>query len=74
MNPVVYNNVAFSFLALYNTTYARNTVIFLEEALPPPTNGYSYGADNDGGILTEVSIATNGLILEAALYAIQNNS
>jgi hypothetical protein len=74
MNPVVYNNVAFSFLALYNSTYARNTVIFLEEALPTPTNGYSYGADNDGGIITEVGLATNSLILEAALYAIKNNS
>jgi hypothetical protein len=71
INPVVYNNVAFSFLALYNSTYARNTVIFLEEALPSPTNGYSYGADNDGGIVAEVGSDTNGLILEAALYAIQ---
>jgi hypothetical protein len=74
MNPVVYNDVAFGFLALYDSTYARNTVIFLEKALPTPTNGYSFGADNYGGLLTGVGDCTNGLILEAALYAVKNNS
>jgi len=71
MPPIVYNDVAFSFLALYNNTYARNTVIFLEELLPSPTNGYDAGADNFAETLKIVGLATNGLILEAALYAIK---
>jgi hypothetical protein len=73
MNPVVYNKVAFGFLALYNTTYARNTLIFLENILPDPTNGYSDGADTIRNTVSQVGSNTNGLILDAALYAIQNN-
>jgi len=73
MKPVVYNKVAFSFLALYNTTFARNMVVYLEQSLPDPTNGYSDGADNSGNLVSSVGSNTNGLILDAALYAIQNN-
>ena len=40
-NYIVYNDVAFSFLALYNSTFARNMVVFLEEILPDPTTGYA---------------------------------
>ena len=44
--PVVYNKIAFSYMALYNTTYAWNTLVFLEQNLPDPTNGYADGANN----------------------------
>lgn len=73
MNPIIYNKVAFSFLALYNTTFARNMVVYLEKSLPDPTNGYSEGAENSGRLVSNVGSNTNGLILAAALYAIQNN-
>jgi hypothetical protein len=73
INPVIYNKVAFSFLALYNTTFARNMVVYLEQSLPTPTNGYSDGADNSGNLVSQVGSNANGLILDAALYAIQNN-
>jgi hypothetical protein len=73
INPVIYNKVAFSFLALYNTTFARNMVVYLEKSLPTPTNGYSDGADTIGYQVSQVGSNTNGLILDAALYAIQNN-
>ncbi len=73
MDPVIYNKVAFSFLALYNTTFARNMVVYLEQSLPTPTNGYSDGADNSGNPVSQVGSNTNGLILDAATYAIQNN-
>ncbi len=73
INPVIYNKVAFSFLSLYNTTFARNMVVYLEKSLPTPTNGYSDGADNSGNPVSQVGSNTNGLILDAALYAIQNN-
>jgi hypothetical protein len=73
MDPVIYNKVAFSFLALYNTTFARNMVVYLEQSLPTPTNGYSDGADNSGNLVSQVGSNTNGLILDAATYAIQKN-
>lgn len=69
--PVVYTQTAFGFLALYNTTYARNTVIYLERALLDPTNGYGVGIDVNGNIVSGVSNIGNTLILEAALYALQ---
>jgi hypothetical protein len=73
MDPVIFNKVAFSFLALYNTTYARNMVVYLEKVLPDPTKGYSLGATNNGALVSSVGSDTNSLILDAALYAIQNN-
>ena len=72
-NYIVYNDVAFGFLALYNTTFAHNMVVFLEEILPDPTSGYADGVDNNGNSVLMVGSNTNGLILDAALYYIQNN-
>jgi hypothetical protein len=69
MNPIIYTKVAFSFLALYNTTYAYNLSVNLEKTLPNPTNGYPAGADTSGQIVPNVGSNTNGLILGAALYA-----
>jgi len=48
-------------------------VVYLEQSLPYPTNGYSDGADNSGNLVSQVGSNTNGLILSAARYAIQNN-
>jgi hypothetical protein len=74
INPVIYNKVAFSFLALYNTTFVRNMVVYLENNLPDPTEtkGYSEGTSYSTPIIG-ASSNTNSLILAAALYAIQNN-
>ena len=32
INFIIYSKVAFSFLSLYNTAYARNMVIYLEQS------------------------------------------
>jgi hypothetical protein len=72
-NYIIYNYVAFGFLSLYNTMFARNTVIYLEQRLPDPSGGYAEGADNSGNVVSMVGSNTNGLILDAALYYIQNN-
>jgi hypothetical protein len=74
VNPVIYNKVALSFLALYNTTFARNMAVYLEQTLPDPANGYCDGADNDGNTVTGIGSNTNGLILDAAVYALRNTS
>ena len=72
--PVIFTKAAFGFLALYNSTFTRNMVIYLEKALPTPTNGYFDGVDAaqdlDAG---NPGCETNSLILDAALYYILNN-
>jgi hypothetical protein len=79
INPVIYSKVSLSFLSLYNTTFARDMSIYLERILPDPANGYSAGADynansNNANLVASVDSNTNGLILSAARYAIQNHS
>jgi hypothetical protein len=71
VNSIVYNKVAFSFLALYNTDFARSMVVWLEDALPEPINGYCDGMDNYGRRYYSRSNIGNTLILGAALYALQ---
>jgi len=73
IEPVFYSKVAFSFLSLYNTTFAHDMVVSLEQNLPNPKSGYSDGADNLGDVVSQVGSNTNGLILDAALYYVQNN-
>jgi hypothetical protein len=74
IKPIIYTKVAFSFLALYNSTFAQNLVAYLLNMLPNPSNGYSDGADNNGQCVSGAGSNTNSLILDAALYAIQNQS
>jgi len=77
VSPVIYTKVAFSFLALYNSTYARDMVVYLEQILPYPTKGYCDGSIYGGGVgnmASDVGCNTNSLILDAAFYAIHNNS
>jgi len=74
INPIIYNKVAMSFLALYNTTFSRDMVVYLEKILPDPSLGYCDGADyndqSDGRtVVSMIGSNTNGLILEAARYA-----
>ncbi len=72
MIPIVFSKVAYSFLALYNTTYARNLVVNLETVLPEPFSGYYIGVHEDGeSVVNGFGCNTNGLIVSAARYAIE---
>ena len=78
IEPIIYTKVSFGFMALYNTTYARNMAIYLERSLPDAANGYAQGAEyntdgNARNVISSVSSNTNGMILSAARYALQNN-
>ncbi len=73
IDPIIYTKIAISFLALYNTTFSYNMVVYLERNLPDPVHGYSEGIDESGIQLTSVGINTNGLIIGAARYALQNH-
>jgi len=73
-NPIIYTKIAFSFLALYNSSYAQDTIVYLEKILPNPTNGYSDGSDTAGRVVPGFGSNTNGMILDAALYALKTSS
>jgi hypothetical protein len=78
IEPIIYTKVALSFLALYNTTFARNMNIYLEKAFPDTKNGYYSGAENNADInnaklILSMDSNTNGMILGAARYAMANN-
>jgi len=73
ITPIIYTKIAMGFLAIYNTTFAQNMVVYLEEALPTPSSGYYNGVEESGIPLTTAGDLTNSLILDAATYAIQNN-
>ncbi len=77
INPVIYNKVAISFLALYNTTFAYNMAVYLEKLSPDPSTGYCAGADynkdiNLANVYPSVDSNTNGLILSAARCALHD--
>jgi hypothetical protein len=74
IQPIIYTKVAFSFLALYNSTFAQNLAAYLLKMLPNPSNGYCDGADSSGQCVSGAGSNTNSLILDATLYAIQNES
>jgi hypothetical protein len=69
ITPVVYTKVTYSFLALYNTTFARSMAVWLEQTLLDPKNGYYDGADIAGSTIN-ISNIGNTLILNAAVYAL----
>lgn len=70
INPTVFTKVAYGFLALYDTTYARNLVNYIDQTLPSPTNGYYEGVDTQENPDTSISSETNSLILEASVYCV----
>jgi hypothetical protein len=75
MKPIIFTKVSMSFLSLYNTVYARNMAIYLEQNLPESTSGYYAGADyNNSGyvnLILSIDNNSNGMILEAARNALQ---
>lgn len=78
IEPIIFTKVAMSFLALYNTTFARNMTIYLEKAFPDLVNGYYSGAEynadiNNAHVILSTDSNTNAMILGAARYAIKNN-
>lgn len=77
VTPVIFTKVAFSFLALYNNNYTHQMATFIENATAEPKNGYAEGVEEGGPeriqVISNVGGNTNGLIVSAARYAIQNN-
>ncbi len=72
MTPIIYLKAAVSLDALYSTTYTQNMVNAIMPSLYT-SNGYMEGVDENGRTITNVSDKTNGMIISAARYAINNN-
>lgn len=72
-SPIIFSKVSMGFFAIYNSTFAKNMTIYLENALDEPVKGFYEGVDESGNLLTVLGSNTNSLILGAAVYAIQNN-
>ena len=72
--PIIYQKVALSFLALYNTTFAKDMCIYIEKNSVDPLKGYICGVEfntNDYARAVEIIDSnTNGLIISAACYAL----
>ena len=72
VTPVVYLKVAVGLDALYNTNYTQSMVNAIEP-VSLTNSGYRDGVNENGQVVSTVIDKTNGLILAAALYAINNN-
>ena len=72
VTPVVYLKVAVGLDALYNTKYTQSMVDAIEP-VSLTNSGYRDGVNENGQVVSTVIDKTNGLILAAALYAINHN-
>jgi hypothetical protein len=70
--PIIYFKAAVGLLAMFNTSFTENMASYVESKLPNPTNGYSDGVDENGRVVTTDIDKTNSMIIQAALYAIDN--
>jgi hypothetical protein len=73
LNPLIYTKIAISFLAIYNSSFAKDLSVHVEDSIPAPIDGYCEGVDEAGAVFDGVGLNTNGLILDAASYAVFNS-
>jgi hypothetical protein len=72
--PVIFFKSAVCLLAMFNSSFTKNMVSYVESRLPLPTNGYSNGIDENGRVVSTIEGDPNGLIIQAAEYAISNET
>jgi hypothetical protein len=72
ISPVIYFKAAVGLLALSKSSFTEGMVSYIESKLPTPSDGYSDGVDDTGRVDTTTISSTNGMIIAAALYAIDN--
>jgi hypothetical protein len=71
--PIAYLKVAVGFNAIFNTKYTSNMVEYIQGKLPASSSGFQEGIAEDGRVVNVIIDRTNGLIISAARYAIENN-
>jgi hypothetical protein len=67
--PIVYFKAAVGLLAIHNSAFTEGMVSYVESKLAYPSSGYSDGVDENGRVDWSIIDKTNGMIIEAALYA-----
>jgi len=72
ISPIIYFKAAVGLLAMHDTSFTESMVSNVESKLPAPTSGYADGIDESGRVDTSDIDKTNGMIIGAALYAINN--
>jgi len=70
--PIIYFKAAVGLLAMHDTAFTENMASYIESKLPTPSSGYSDGVDENGRVATSDIDKTNGMIIQAASYAINN--
>lgn len=70
--PIAYLKVAVGFNAIFKTDYTRNAVEYILGKLPSPSYGFQDGISENDRVVNTVVDRTNGLILSAAKYALEN--
>lgn len=71
--PIAYLKVAVSLEAIYNSTFTQNMVSALEP-VAYSQKGFKDGVSENGQVEPSIVDKTNGMILAAAKYAINNNA
>jgi hypothetical protein len=71
-SPIIYFKSAVGLLALHDTVFTENMASYVESHLPNPSSSYCEGIDENERIVTSNIDKTNGMIIQAALYAINN--
>jgi hypothetical protein len=66
----IFTKVAFAYYALYPNEYSRKLVEFVSDL--ETNNGFFEGYLESGGVIRFLSDKTNGMILQAARYALSN--
>ncbi|MBT0158549.1 DUF3131 domain-containing protein [Candidatus Bathyarchaeota archaeon A05DMB-2] len=74
ITPIAYLKVAVGFDVIFNTPYTNALVDYILSVLPAPSNGYQEGVDESGRVVDVIIDRTNGIILSAARYAVDNSS
>jgi len=72
-SPAVFLKTAIGFAAMYSTPFTQSMVNWLEPAMLS-NYGYFEGKSEDGAGMYILSDKTNGLIINAARYAIENQN
>jgi hypothetical protein len=72
ISPIVFFKSAVGLLALHNRLFTEVMVSYIESHLSDPNSGYSDGIDESGRVVSINIDKTNGMIIGAALYAINN--
>jgi hypothetical protein len=74
ITPIIYLKTAVDFLAVYNTGFAKNMVEYILSKIPQPAGGFIDGIDENGRLVSTTVDKTNGMLVSAARYAIENSA